>query len=74
MADDYSLFFFFFARFWKIAIPILAVVTPLALLSDLKNLWLYFQHRGESKKAIQVSRVSYFFIILLFFLCPIPGL
>jgi len=39
--------------FWKIAIPILAIVTPLALFSDLRNLWRYFQHRGESQKAIR---------------------
>jgi Mg2+ and Co2+ transporter CorA len=39
--------------FWKIAIPILVVVIPLALFSDLRNFWLYFQHRGESRKAIR---------------------
>ena len=61
MADDY--YSLSTPSFWKIAIPILAIVTPLALISDLKNLWLYFQHRGESKKAIRVSRVSYFFFI-----------
>ena len=69
MADDcYSLSI---PSFWKIAIPILAIVTPLALISDLKNLWLYFQHRGESKKAVRVSRVSYFlsFFFVLSLLC-----
>jgi len=39
--------------FWKLAIPIVAFVIPLALLSDLKNLWLYSQHHGDSRKAIQ---------------------
>ncbi|KAF8814460.1 magnesium transporter [Phlegmacium glaucopus] len=39
--------------FWKVAIPILVFVTPLALLGDLKKLWKYLQHRGQSKRAIQ---------------------
>ena len=55
----------YYASFWKIALPILAIVTPLALLSDLKNIWLYFQHRGDSRKAIRV-RFYTFFIISLF--------
>ena len=66
MADDY--YSLSISSFWKIAIPILAIVTPLALISDLKNLWLYFQHRGESKKAVRVSLLLFFF-----FFGPIPG-
>jgi hypothetical protein len=46
--------------FWKLALPILAIVIPLALISDLKNIWLYFQHRGDSQKAIRVRRVFFY--------------
>lgn len=56
--------FSFDASFWKIALPILVIVIPLALFSDLRNLWLYFQHRGESRKAIRVCRACLFFFVL----------
>ena len=67
IADYFVSFFFFDISFWTIALPILAIVTPLALLSDLKNIWMYFQHRGDSKKAIKVCRVRLIFFFSPFF-------
>jgi hypothetical protein len=58
-------YFSFNTSFWKLAIPIVAIVIPLALLSDLKNLWMYLQHRGHSMKAVQVWLCVFFKKFLL---------
>ncbi|KAF9564956.1 magnesium transporter [Agrocybe pediades] len=38
--------------FWKIALPIMVLVVPLALWGDLKKFWAYMQKKSATKKVI----------------------
>lgn len=42
-------------RFWEIAIPIMVIVIPMALWSDLEKFWRYVQKRSATKEAIKVG-------------------
>jgi len=42
----------FLLSFWIIALPILAIVIPVALLSDIKKLWQYIKHKREIKNML----------------------
>ena len=56
-----SLLFVYFIQlthprsFWKVAIPIMIVVIPIALMGDLKKLWHYMQKKTATRKAVKVS-------------------
>ncbi|KIM47383.1 hypothetical protein M413DRAFT_439064 [Hebeloma cylindrosporum] len=39
--------------FWKIAIPIMILVIPIALMGDLKKLWHYMQKKTATRKAVK---------------------
>ncbi|KAF8167264.1 hypothetical protein B0H34DRAFT_669750 [Crassisporium funariophilum] len=39
--------------FWELAIPLLILIIPIFMISDLKRLWHYVQKRSESKKAVK---------------------
>jgi hypothetical protein len=41
--------------FWKLAIPIMIVVIPIALMGDLMKLWHYMQKKTATRKAVKVS-------------------
>jgi len=40
--------------FWELAIPLLVLVIPIFLISDIKRLWHYMQKKREAQR---VSRV-----------------
>ncbi|KDR85830.1 hypothetical protein GALMADRAFT_51400 [Galerina marginata CBS 339.88] len=40
--------------FWKIALPIMVVIIPLALWGDLSKIWHYIQKKSVTKKALKV--------------------
>ena len=56
-----SFFFVYFIQlthlrsFWKLAIPIMIVVIPIALMGDLMKLWHYMQKKTATRKAVKVS-------------------
>lgn len=41
--------------FWKLAIPIMIVVIPIALMGDLMKLWHYMEKKTATRKAVKVS-------------------
>lgn len=47
------------SSFWKIALPIMVLVVPLALWGDLQKFWHYIQKTSATKKAINVSHLDH---------------
>jgi len=47
-----------YRSFWYIAIPVMAVVVPIALWSDVKKMVHYLQKRVATKNAVKVSAID----------------